>query len=67
MLVRNKKGHEYLRLAALELSNPDLKVNYCGFVEGSDLVKGSVDIVVTDGFSGNVALKTAEGVAGYLR
>ena len=61
-----QKGHEYLRLAAQELSNPDLGVNYCGFVEGSDLVKGSVDIVVTDGFSGNVALKTAEGVAGLF-
>ena len=61
-----QKGHEYLRLAAQELSNPDLGVNYCGFVEGSDLVKGGVDIVVTDGFSGNVALKTAEGVAGLF-
>ena len=61
-----QKGHEYLRLAAQELSDPDLKVNYCGFVEGSDLVKGCVDIVVTDGFSGNVALKTAEGVAGLF-
>ena len=49
-----QKGHEYLRLAAQELSNPDLGVNYHGFVEGSDLVKGSVDIVVTDGFSGNI-------------
>jgi glycerol-3-phosphate acyltransferase PlsX len=61
-----QKGHEYLRLAAQELSHPDLGVNYCGFVEGSDLVKGSVDIVVTDGFSGNVALKTAEGIAGLF-
>ena len=61
-----QKGHEYLRLAAQELSNPDLGLNYCGFVEGSDLVKGSVDIVVTDGFSGNIALKTAEGVAGLF-
>ena len=41
-------------------------MNYCGFVEGSDSGKGSVDIVVTDGFSGNVALKTAEGVAGLF-
>jgi len=61
-----QKGHEYLRLAAQELSNPDLAVNYHGFVEGSDLVKGTVDIVVTDGFSGNIALKTAEGVAGLF-
>jgi glycerol-3-phosphate acyltransferase PlsX len=61
-----QKGHEYLRLAAQELSNPDLGVNYNGFVEVSDLVKGGVDIVVTDGFSGNIALKTAEGVAGLF-
>lgn len=61
-----QKGHEYLRLAAQELSVPELGVNYIGFVEGSDLVKGAVDIVVTDGFSGNVALKTAEGVAGLF-
>ena len=61
-----QKGHEYLRLAAQELSERELGVNYIGFVEGSDLVKGGVDIVVTDGFSGNVALKTAEGVAGLF-
>ena len=61
-----QKGHEYLRLAAQELSDKELGVNYIGFVEGSDLVKGGVDIVVTDGFSGNIALKTAEGVAGLF-
>ncbi len=61
-----QKGHEYLRLAAQELSDKELGVNYTGFVEGSDLVKGGVDIVVTDGFSGNIALKTAEGVAGLF-
>ncbi len=58
-----QKGHEYLRLAAQELSDSELGVNYQGFVEGSDLVNGQVDVVVTDGFSGNIALKTAEGIA----
>jgi len=58
-----QKGHDYLRFAAQQLMSPDLKVNYAGFVEGSDLVRGDVDIIVTDGFSGNIALKTAEGVA----
>jgi glycerol-3-phosphate acyltransferase PlsX len=38
-------------------------VNYVGFVEGDDIFSGDVDVVVTDGFSGNVALKTMEGVA----
>ena len=61
-----QKGHEYLRLAAQELLDEELGVNYVGFVEGSDLVRGGVDIVVTDGFSGNIALKTAEGVAGLF-
>ena len=45
--------------------------DYYGFVEGDDLGKGTVDVVVTEGFVGNVALKTAEGtarqIAGYLR
>ncbi|MDR3156291.1 MAG: phosphate acyltransferase PlsX [Holosporaceae bacterium] len=40
--------------------------NYVGFVEGNDLCSGNVDVVVTDGFTGNVALKTMEGTAKYL-
>ena len=39
------------------------KINFFGFVEGNDINKGIVDVIVTDGFSGNIALKTAEGVA----
>ncbi len=46
-------------------------IDYVGFVEGDDLGKGTVDVVVTEGFSGNIALKTAEGtakqIADYLR
>ena len=41
----------------------ELGVNYQGFVEGSDLVTGNIDVVVTDGFTGNVSLKTAEGIS----
>jgi len=58
-----QKGHEYLRTASRRLANPDLGINYKGFVEGSDLVNGQLDVVVTDGFSGNIALKTAEGIS----
>ena len=58
-----QKGHEYLRDAARQLSEPELGINYRGFVEGSDLVNGQLDVVVTDGFSGNIALKTAEGIS----
>ena len=41
----------------------ECKINFFGFVEGNDINKGIVDVIVTDGFSGNIALKTAEGVA----
>ena len=58
-----QKGFEYLRLAAQTLQDDKLGLNYAGFVEGSDMGAGTVDVIVTDGFTGNVALKTAEGVA----
>ncbi|MGC6529584.1 MAG: phosphate acyltransferase PlsX [Candidatus Puniceispirillaceae bacterium] len=59
----DQKGHDYLREAAEILSDPDLGLRYTGFVEGTDITKGLTDVVVTDGFTGNVALKTAEGTA----
>lgn len=56
------KGHEEIRSAAAILSNIQFPGQYHGFIEGTDITKGTVDVVVTDGFTGNVALKTAEGV-----
>lgn len=56
------KGHEEIRAAAEILSNVKFPGRYYGFIEGNDITKGTVDVVVTDGFTGNVALKTAEGV-----
>jgi phosphate acyltransferase len=56
------KGNDCVRDAARLLSAAD-SINYIGFVEGDDIYKGTVDVVVCDGFVGNVALKTAEGVA----
>ena len=41
-------------------------LNYVGFIEGSELFSGNTDVVVTDGFTGNVALKTMEGTVGLL-
>src|SRR5690606_11780229 len=41
-------------------------LDYRGFVEGDDIARGTVDVVVTDGFTGNIALKTAEGVARFI-
>jgi glycerol-3-phosphate acyltransferase PlsX len=56
------KGNEQVKEAAkLLVGGGDL--NYVGFVEGDDIYKGTVDVVVCDGFVGNVALKTSEGVA----
>ncbi len=55
------KGHEIVQEAAALVASSGL--NYVGFVEGNDIFHGDVDVVVTDGFTGNVALKTMEGVA----
>lgn len=58
------KGNETLRHAADMLrAAPALAFDFVGFVEGDDIGKGSVDVVVTDGFTGNIALKTMEGTA----
>ncbi len=56
------KGPDQLREAAAILSNVDFPGRFRGFVEGHDITNGTVNVVVTDGFTGNVALKVAEGV-----
>ncbi|MDY6924491.1 MAG: phosphate acyltransferase PlsX [Pseudomonadota bacterium] len=60
------KGHEEVREAARILREGGFGLDYKGFVEGDDIAKGTVDVVVTDGFTGNIALKTAEGVARFI-
>jgi glycerol-3-phosphate acyltransferase PlsX len=70
--VEEVKGLEEIRDAGQMLREADLaNIEYVGFVEGDDIGKGSADVVVTEGFTGNIALKTAEGtarqIAGYLR
>ncbi|MGH7186151.1 MAG: phosphate acyltransferase, partial [Pseudomonadota bacterium] len=57
------KGHEALQEASAILREANLPGEFVGFIEGDDIAKGTVDVVVTDGFTGNVALKTAEGTA----
>ena len=57
------KGNEMVKQTHSDLKKIEKKINFHGFVEGNDINKGVVDVVVTDGFSGNIALKTAEGVA----
>lgn len=55
------KGNERIKEAGRLLSASN--INYVGFIEGDDIFKGTVDVVVCDGFDGNVALKTSEGLA----
>ena len=63
------KGNEIINDASLKLS--ELKamglINYYGFVEGNDISNGKTNVVVTDGFTGNIALKTAEGTARMIQ
>ena len=61
-----QKGNDALREASAVLSNPENGLNYKGFIEGNDITQGSVDVVVSDGFAGNIALKTAEGTAHFI-
>lgn len=69
--VEDMKGNEAVREAAAILRETKLPIEFKGFIEGDGIAAGAVDVVVTDGFTGNVALKTAEGTAklitSYLR
>ncbi len=65
--VEEVKGLEQVREAGRLLrESPLAHLDYVGFVEGDDIGKGTVDVVVTEGFAGNIALKTAEGTARQL-
>jgi glycerol-3-phosphate acyltransferase PlsX len=61
--AEEQKGHEEIRAAAQLIRDARVDLNFQGFVEGDDIAKGTVDVVVTDGFTGNIALKTGEGTA----
>jgi phosphate acyltransferase len=66
--VEEVKGLEAVREAGRILRDAELpEIEYAGFVEGDDIGKGIVDVVVTEGFAGNIALKTAEGTARQFR
>lgn len=60
-----RKGHAEVR-AAHELMSSDPHMNFVGFVEGNELFSDRADVIVCDGFVGNVALKTTEGLARYI-
>ena len=60
--TEDMKGHNYIAEAGNILSGVDM-IDYQGYVEGDDIGKGTVDVIVADGFSGNIALKAIEGTA----
>ncbi len=62
--VEDIKGHDAVQQAHELIAQR--KLNYVGFVEGNDIFSDRVDVVVTDGFTGNVALKTMEGAAALI-
>jgi glycerol-3-phosphate acyltransferase PlsX len=69
--IEEIKGHEEVREAAAILRESPLPITFKGFIEGNDISAGKVDVAVTDGFTGNVGLKIAEGtvklMANFLR
>ncbi len=62
----SSKGTDITRAAAAMLEQMPTDVHYVGYVEGRDINRAKVDVVVTDGFTGNVALKTMEGFGSFL-
>ncbi|MQX35252.1 phosphate acyltransferase PlsX [Roseospira navarrensis] len=61
--TEDQKGTDTLRQASAVLRESSLPIRFEGFVEGDDIGKGTVDVVATDGFTGNVALKAIEGTS----
>ena len=61
------KGNETIKETFQILNNKkSTDFNFSGYIEGNDLMNGEVDVIVSDGFTGNVALKTAEGTANFI-
>ncbi len=61
------KGHETIKKAYQILENKKNQLyDFCGYIEGNNIMNGDVNVIVTDGFTGNIALKTAEGTANFI-
>lgn len=63
----DNKGPDHVRAAAQILSQIEFPGKYEGFVEGDDIGKGTVDVIVTDGYAGNIALKAVEGIGSMMK
>ena len=65
--LEENKGNDILRKTFSILKKNKLKnFEFCGFIEGSHISDGDLDVIITDGFTGNIALKTAEGTANFI-
>ena len=64
--TENNKGLEFLQEANDILSNSFLKHNFVGFVEPNNITSGDCDIILSDGYTGNIILKTAEGLSSFI-
>ena len=61
------KGSETLKKTFSIMKKNDIKnFEFVGYIEGNHIMDGDVDVIITDGFTGNVALKTAEGTANFI-
>lgn len=65
--VEETKGRQEVRDAARILRGLDIPFDFKGFIEGDEIAKGLIDVIVTDGYTGNIVLKTIEGSALFLR
>lgn len=63
--TESSKGPDHVREAATILATVQIPGRYIGFVEGNDITKGTVDVIVSDGYAGNIALKAGEGVGKF--
>ena len=65
--LEENKGNDVLKKTYSILKKNKLKdFEFCGYIEGNHIMDGNVDVIITDGFTGNVALKTAEGTANFI-
>ncbi len=65
--LEETKGNEILKKTFSILKNNEINdFEFSGYIEGNNIMSGNIDVIVTDGFTGNVALKTAEGTANFI-
>ena len=60
------KGNEIIKETFQNLNDKKKNFNFAGYIEGDEIMNGDVNVIVSDGFTGNVALKTAEGTANFI-